>query len=145
MVYSQSFAHRLAMALSRKVSTMPQRTIQIPADVVIIDAITKEPIGVTLTFRFFMEGVFKNPSWNETWKNILAQKSISEALDKAEESKASVMTISEEDWALAEKCIQNPRATDDVTGEVKPGFGFKAQFARQLSTMGEAIIKAERI
>ncbi len=122
---------------------MPQRKITIPAAIDLKDPISGAVLDKPLTFEHFIERIFQNPLWNESFKAGLAQLAISKAIKEAVEKNFAVMTIAEEDWEMLDKAVKEPKAT--IPGGVVPGFGFLPQFARLIIPLAQAIVDAERV
>lgn len=98
----------------------------------------------TLTFCKFLERVFQNPLWNESWKHGQAQLAISQLAQQAEEKSEESFVVSEEDWAFLEKATKFPQ-TAMASGHTIPGFGYIPSIARQIVPLQLAVIEAVRI
>lgn len=128
---------------------MPQRKILIPSSVSIIDPGVPDGTNrITITFYDFLERVFNNPIWNESWKHGLAQKAIWESMEKAKsapvkkEGDTRSFVIAEEDWALLENACKFPKCIGPG-GVTVPGFGYIPVVARHIIPLQMAIIEAE--
>ena len=120
---------------------MQMRKIKIPPPVDIIDG---GKAVQAVTFKDFLERVFTNPMWMETWKHGRAQLSITQSFDQAVERSEDFFVVSEEDWNFLDTAAKAPLSAGP-SGAVIKGFGYLPQFARYIVPLTNAIIEAEKL
>lgn len=118
------------------------RKISIPSPVDILDESGKPVQAVA--FRSFLERVFTNPVWLESWKHGRAQLAITQAVDQAVERGESFFVITGEDWLILESAVKTPSSALGNGGVIK-GFGYLPQYARYIVPLTAAILDAEKL
>jgi hypothetical protein len=130
---------------------MPQRRIPILGPIELVDPDTGQPAQgpqAVLDFKGFLQKLFANPLWNESWKHGLAQQSISNALQMAMAKNEPCFVIADEDWEFLNAAAKHPRTTAFVVGaglQVISGLGYHPSVAGQIVPMQLAVINAETI
>lgn len=145
------------------------RKIIIPDTIQLYNAVTGDPIKDstgTLTFKEFMDRIFRNPVWMQNWKAGLAMKSIRKSLKEGLERKLEVaevaagaetvdelaarrtaahryMIVADDDWAILEQCAKEPKMLIPQTGGTIDGFAVPPEFADQILPFQLAIIDAK--
>lgn len=130
---------------------MPNRFIEIPSPVPLIDPSTNQPIldeagkPQTWDFDFVMQKLLSNPMWGESFAAMRSQDAIHDAWKNA---KDGVMALAEEDWTRLKQAVEVPRTTvtTPTGGQAVSGFGVHPTLARHLVPLLSAIVdaKAER-
>jgi hypothetical protein len=121
---------------------MPQRKIIVPSPILLTG--TNGEAAGRIAFRGFLEMVFQNPIWAETYKAAVAQHAIAEAAARAEGEEKTEIVVAGEDWELLKRAVEQPRHAT-LTGAVMPGFGFMPAISRQILPMQRAIIEATEV
>ena len=115
--------------------------ITIPQPVEILD---NGKVALTVRFQDFLERVFMNPVWMESWKHGRAQLAITQALEQAIERSEAAFVVTEEDFKILDGAVKMP-ASVLASGAVIKGFGYLPQYARYIVPLSNAVIEAEQI
>lgn len=127
---------------------MPIRYITKPAEVALVNPVTKEPLidkdtgkQAVWTFDQIMHRLMHNPLWNETLAAMRSQQAIMDALEGAIEG---VIAIAEEDWTLLKQAAETPRTQIETPqgAAVATGLGLHPTIQRQLLPLLMRIIDA---
>jgi hypothetical protein len=131
--------------------TMPNRYIEIPAAVLLIDPSTNKPIpgddgkDQTWDFELVMQKLLSNPTWGESFPWLRSQDAIYDAWKNA---KDGVLILAEEDWLRLKQAIETPKTTitTAIGNQIVNGFGVHPSLVRHLLPLLNAIMdaKAER-
>ena len=126
-------------------ATMSHRRINVPDTLDLIDPETELPMkDGTLTFWQFLDRVFGNPGWNETYKHGMAMAAIRKAARRARRDGDSAFLVTDADFELLKGFVENPKYLFAATGTVVIGFGFAPGFADQILPFQLTIIDAPR-
>lgn len=121
---------------------MPMRYITKPADVTLVNPVTKEPLisdgkPAVWTFDQLVHRLMANPLWVENLSAMRAQKSILDALENAQDG---ILVLAEDDWQKLKEAAETPRTT--VDNGVSHGLGLHPTIASQLLPLLMRIIEA---
>lgn len=122
---------------------MPQRYIQIPGPVTIVNQESREPIkspdgkDATVTFAQLVAKLLNNPQFAESYAAIQSADAITVALDEARDG---VMQLAEEDWNRLRDAVQNLRTATEHGPQA--GLGWQPWVTRQLLPLLRAIMTA---
>lgn len=109
-----------------------------------VDILDNGKVALTIRFRDFLERVFMNPVWMESWKHGRAQLAITQALEQAVERGEDTFIVAEEDFKILDGAVKTP-ASVLASGAVIKGFGYLPQYARYIVPLSNAVIDAEQI
>lgn len=124
---------------------MAHRRIDIPADIEFVDNETEEPIkDGKLSFWQFLDRVFGNPGWNESYKHGMAMAAIRKAARRARRDGDSAFLVADGDYELLKGFVENPKYLIPGTSTLIPGFGYQPMFADQIVPFQLVIIDAPR-
>ena len=128
---------------------MPNRYIEIPTSVLIMDPATGKPIpdsdkggDLTWDFDYAMEKLLSHPMWGETFAAMRSQ----EALHTAwKDAKDGVIAFAEEDWLKLKQAVENPRVTiNTMSGpQIVAGFNVHPSLVRYLVPLLSPIMDAK--
>lgn len=130
---------------------MPNRYIEIPAPVTLIDPSTGKPIpdddgkDQTWNFELVIQKLLSNPFWGETFPAMRSQDALFDAWKNA---KDGLMVVAEEDWTRLKAAVETPKTTltTPMGAQVVSGFGVHPTLVRHLVPLLAPIMdaKAER-
>lgn len=137
----------LRRQLYGQINIMPNRYIEIPAAVPLLDPSTGKPIpdengkDQSWDFDFVMHKLMSNPIWGESYAAMRSQDAIHDAWKNA---KDGVVTLPEEDWKRLKDTAESPRTTvsTPMGNQAMPGFGVHPMLARCLVPLLSAIVNA---
>lgn len=132
---------RLRQWLYGAINTMPNRYVEIPPPVTVLDPTSNQPIPdeKPLDFDFVMTKLMSHPVWGESFAAMRSQDAIHDAWKNA---KDGVMVLAEEDWTRLKQAVETPKITAP-TGQVIPGFGVHPTVVRQLVPLLNPIVEAK--
>lgn len=128
---------------------MPNRYIEIPDPVRLVDPKTKEVVegddGV-FDFERLLHKVSDNPKWNSSYKLGRTMDAIWEAWENRDESYGlnGLMILAEEDWKEFDDAVQNPRQlllTPNGPTTIT-GFGLHPRLVRQTLSISASVVDA---
>jgi hypothetical protein len=109
-----------------------------------VDIFDNGKVVLSISFHDFLERVFTNPVWMESWKSGRAQLAITQSFDQAVERGEGFFVLTEEDWKVLDGAVKTPLSARQDGGVLK-GFGYLPQYTRYVVPLSNAIIDAERL